>query len=295
MSKYRGQWGGKIESGEEMWWSEPDPGLRRGRWHARLRFALDVRQHFILKFFRTASRGWGGRPVLVDYGCGTGGTTLNFSSYLGQPITGYDVFETQLEIGRRFAAEGKSGCRFEMLSADGSIPLDSGSVDAIFSLDVLGHVPSIPAVLAHWRKALRPGTGAVLLFTEGHYGEADRSLMASFARRGVADLCAAVPEHVSLFPRETLERMFDEAGLEVEERYSANVWHFLFFPKDYVLALRGKTRARGWYALAWSWNRISRLFPFYPAPFNLLRLAVTRLLGARAHGTAYFYRLRARE
>ncbi|MEO5970966.1 MAG: class I SAM-dependent methyltransferase, partial [Bdellovibrionia bacterium] len=135
LEKYRGQWGGKIESGEEMWWTEPDPGLVAGSRWARLRFATDVRQHFLLRFMRQALINFAGSeqgvdshlgsgsgpgsnektPVIADFGCGTGGTTLNFSSYLKVPIDGYDVFETQLQIGRQFAAEIGNLSRFSIL------------------------------------------------------------------------------------------------------------------------------------------------------------------------------------
>jgi hypothetical protein len=115
--------------------------------------------------------------------------------------------------------------------------------------------------------------------------------MARLARQGV-DMMSVVPEHISLFSKETLEEMFKAADLEVVERYSANVFHFLFFPKDYVLLLNGKLKGRSLYYLAWVWNKISKVFPFYPWPFHLLRLVFTRYFGRKAFGTSYFYYLR---
>lgn len=301
LTKFRGKWGGTIETEqgklEEMWWSEPDARLADGNSWRRFLFALDVRQNFMLRYFRDWARAnpeRAERPQLVDYGCGTGGTTLNFASFLRRPIRGLDIFETQLRIAREFAArhEATRDCRFELLGEEGSIPGEPGSVDLIFSMDVLGHVPSIPRTLKAWHRALRPGTGEVSLFTEAGYSAEDSSIMARLARRTGVDLLAAVPEHISLFPREELERMFKDAGFEILHRASANVWHFFFFPKDYVLLLRGRSEARGLYALAWVWNRLSKLFPFYPWPFQALRLAVTRAFGGNAWGSGYFYRLR---
>lgn len=290
LDRYRGQWGGKIENGEEMWWSEPNWRLRSSGF-ARLLFRLDVRHHFLLRFWNRFVRtvGTGRQLKVLDYGCGAGGTTLNFSAVTGHPITGVDIFETQLKIARQFAERHESGCSFEVLGAEGRIPAADSSVDAVFSLDVLGHVPDIPAVLREFLRVLRPG-GRVILFTESSYSEADRSIMAGLARSG-ADMMLQVPEHISLFPREALERMFAEAGFRVVERFSANVWHFFFFPKDYVLLLKGREEFRGIYRLASVWNRISKVFPFYPWPFQILRLLLTRLHGRSHFGTSYFYDL----
>ena len=291
LTKYRGQWGGRIENGEEMWWSEPNQALKRPGVLAKLRFAADTRHHFILRFWK-ACRANFTDPVLklVDYGCGSGGTTINFSQAIGQPITGMDIFPTQLEVARHFAATAESTCRFELLEEGGRIPGGEASVHGIFSLDVLGHVPDVAQVLNQWMRALKPG-GSVLLFTEANYSPDDRSIAARLAARG-ADVIAGVPEHISLFSREKLEELFRAAGFELVERFSSNVWHFFFFPKDYVLLLKNRKEFSGWYAVARAWNRLSKLVPFYPAPFHWLRIAVTHLLGRSHKGTSYYYHLR---
>jgi ubiquinone/menaquinone biosynthesis C-methylase UbiE len=287
--KYRGQWGGKIENGEEMWWSEPQRNLQKSRW-ARFRFALDVRHHFILRFWRKVPETKINRPLLVvDYGCGTGGTTLNFSQFFGNAILGVDVFETQLVIAREFAKKQGIHSRFQALLPGGKIPVNDTSVDVIMSLDVLGHVPHVPTVLAEFARSLKPG-GRVLLFTESTYSENDHSLMSKLARAG-ADMMLAVPEHISLFPKEVLEEMFRNAGFQVKERFSSNVCHFFFFPKDYVTLLRGKPEFKMWFRIAWLWDRISKLSPFYPWPFQVLRLCLTYLFGKKAYGTSYYYHL----
>ncbi len=290
VTRYRGQWGGKIENGEEMWWSEPDRTLQDFSFWSRVRFGLDTRHHFILRFWRACRGAFSDAALsLADYGCGTGGTTINFSRAIGQPISGYDVFATQIEVARHFAADAKSSCRFGLLDEAGKIPVADGALHGVFSMDVLGHVKDIPVVLREWARALRSG-GMVLLFTEANYSAGDRSIAARLAARG-ADVVAAVPEHISLFPREELERMFVAAGFRVEERFSANVWHFFFFPKDYILLLKGRPEFRGWYHFARVWNVCTKLVPFYPKPFHMLRILVTHLLGRRHKGTAYYYRL----
>ncbi|MBS1962146.1 MAG: class I SAM-dependent methyltransferase [Bdellovibrionales bacterium] len=292
---FRGQWGGKISNGEEMWWTEPDPKLLAGSSMRRRRFVNDVRQFFLLEYLRegiSRARARGvAEPKVIDFGCGTGGSTLNFSTVAGHPIDGFDVFATQIEIAGRFAESIGNRGKFGLLDGQGRLPLPDASVDVLFSADVLGHVPEIPKTLAEWARVMKKD-GIVALFTESTYSEGDRSLMARLARDGY-DMVRAVPEHISLFPREKLETWFTAAGFAIEDRVSANVGHFFFFPKDYVLLLKkaGRTRTPV-YVAAWIWNRLSKLTPFYPLPFERLRLAMTRAFGREASGTAYFYRLR---
>ncbi|MGE0615020.1 MAG: class I SAM-dependent methyltransferase [Bacteriovoracia bacterium] len=295
LQKYRGQWGGGIQTAdgrhEEMWWSEPNRALAGSAW-ARWRFRLDVRHYFILRFWGKflRSRGAATLPRVIDFGCGSGGTTMNFSHVFWVPIQGVDIFETQLKVARQNAQALGSACTFERLGEGGSIPVPDASIDVVLSLDVLGHVPDIPAVLNEFRRVLKPG-GAVLLFTESTYSDGDRSIMARLARSG-ADMMTVVPEHISLFPRERLEELFGAAGFTMLERVSANVGHFFFFPKDYVMLLRGRAGFTGWKMLASFWNRLSKLTPFYPKPLDTLRLALTLMFGRRAYGTSYFYYLR---
>jgi ubiquinone/menaquinone biosynthesis C-methylase UbiE len=293
--QYRGQWGGRIESGEEMWWSEPwakpidRPGL------ARLLFSIDVRHHFLLRFWKRVVRETHGRPLqIADFGCGTGGVTLNFSRYIGRPITGIDIFETQLRIAREFNERSALGCHFALLGDGGRLPFKDGELDVLFSLDVLGHVPDVSGTLADWSRALKPG-GSVILFTESSFSSGDSSVMAWLARAG-RDMTTVVPEHISLLPREELERRFTEAGLESVERFSANVGHWFFFPKDYWTLLRDQPPADGSQRLLYFasrvWDRILKISPFYPWPPQLLRLVLTRFFGRSAHGTSYFYHLK---
>ena len=176
------------------------------------------------------------------------------------------------------------------MNADGNFPLENNSVDAIVSGDVLGHVPDIPTTLKEWARVLKKGAG-VSLFTEASYSEKDRSLMARLAKKGI-DMCEAVPEHISLFPKEVLEKMFADAGFEVVERKSANVLHWFFFPKDYLLLFKRFKKKPFLYYLSVVWNAILKVSPFYPVPADFMRLTLTRLFGDSAYGTSYFYLLR---
>lgn len=290
--KYRDQWGGKTPEGEEMWWSSVWPELEGDSWRGRFRFALDPRHFFLIGFLKRAIRKKR-NPQIADFGCGTGGSTVNFSRYLDVGIHGWDIFPTQIAIAKEQSHKAGSDCQFSLLNPDGTFPLRDQSLDVVFSSDVLGHVPDIRQVVREWSRVLKPG-GRVVLFTESRCSPEDHSLMARLERSGI-EMIASIPEHVSLLPREELERIFESSGFQVEERISSNVWHFFFAPKDYVKALAGKKKYRGWYWLAKFWTFFSNLVPFYPKPFYFLRNAVTLIFGKRAYGCNYFYLLKNRE
>ena len=294
ISKYRGQWGGKTDTGEEMWWSEPDLALASGTFLKRAKFYLDVRQFFLTRYLNrgisAAKKSGVKNPKVIDFGCGTGGTTLNFSSYIRHPIDGYDIFKTQIEIANEQAKKINNTSQFHLLTSEGKVPLPDASVDVLLSADVLGHVPSIPTTLKEWARVLKPGA-AVSLFTESNYSASDQSLMARLARDGM-DMSEAVPEHISLFPKEQLEVWFQTAGFEVVERISANAGHWFFFPKDYAILLAKHGKRPMLLAVSRIWNVITKLTPFYSWTFEIVRLGMTLLTGRSAPGSGYFYYLR---
>jgi ubiquinone/menaquinone biosynthesis C-methylase UbiE len=292
--QYKGQWGGKIESGEEMWWTEPHHKLffrnPIRNFFGRLRFRNDVRHYFLIRYLEKILEHATSKPLVLDFGCGTGGVTISLAKYMGIPLVGFDIFPTQIQIATDLARRFENKSEFRLMKDDATFPLENNSVDAIVSGDVLGHVPDIPFTLKEWVRVLKKG-GGISLFTEATYSEKDRSLMARLAKNGL-DMCEAVPEHISLFPREELEKMFKNAGLEVVERKSANVFHWFFFPKDYVLLYQKFGKKPLLYYVSVVWNAVLKILPFYPVPIDTARLFLTRLLGSAAYGTSYFYLLR---
>src|SRR5207248_2578055 len=153
-----------------------------------------------------------------------GGTTLNFSNYLGFPLSGYDIYETQLKIARTVNDRLSGSCLFKKMEK-GAIPEADGSQDAILSVDVLAHVPSIPETLREWNRVLRMG-GSVAMYCESTFSGADHSVMRRLKEQGLnLDLFFVPEHHISLYPKEELERFFADAGFEVAERFSGSLWH----------------------------------------------------------------------
>ncbi|MDX1622707.1 MAG: class I SAM-dependent methyltransferase [Gemmatimonadota bacterium] len=129
--------------------------------------------------------------VVLDVGCGTGGAL----EVLGPPgfAVGIDDHEEALLLARRRG-------RIRPVRATAvALPVASGSVDRLFLLDVLEHVPDDRSALCEVRRALRPGGTAVV------HVPAHPSLWSPHDE---------VMHHVRRYRRSELVEKLVEAGLE---------------------------------------------------------------------------------
>ncbi len=99
-----------------------------------------------------------GREVL-DLGCGIGGASAVLAGELGAArVLGIDVEPDSLEQAASLVEEAGLADRVSLeLVAPGPLPLPDGAFDAIFTKDVICHVPDKPALLAEAYRVLRPG------------------------------------------------------------------------------------------------------------------------------------------
>ena len=136
------------------WW---DPNGKFRPLHklgpARLAF---VRQEIVQHFSRPPG---GLRPfeglTVLDIGCG-GGLVSEPVARLGAGVTGIDPAIENVEAARRHAAgQGLAidyrACRVEDLVAEGR------TFECVLCLEVIEHVPDVPAFLAECTKLVRPG------------------------------------------------------------------------------------------------------------------------------------------
>jgi ubiquinone/menaquinone biosynthesis C-methylase UbiE len=98
--------------------------------------------------------------LVLDPGCGTGWLAAGLRRAAPQVrVVGLDLAAGML--GRARAAGA-----WPLLQADAAaLPLAAGSVDLVVTRGVLHHLPNVPAVLAEWRRVLRP-SGAVVVVAE---------------------------------------------------------------------------------------------------------------------------------
>ncbi len=95
---------------------------------------------------------------LLDYGVGPA-TSSMFFERLGWTVTGADVAQTMLDFASWRAERRASTCTFLNLQ-DTTPPKEA--FDVVVALEVMAHVPDIPATLAEMRSALTGG--GILIF-----------------------------------------------------------------------------------------------------------------------------------
>jgi SAM-dependent methyltransferase len=119
-----------------------------------------------LALFADLVRAAGGGPV-ADVGCGPGHVTAHLRD-LGVEAFGVDLSLAMVEVARR----DHPGLRFAVGSMT-DLPLADASVAGLLAFWSLIHIPDteVPAVLRHFRRALRPGGPLMLGF---HVGDVSR-------------------------------------------------------------------------------------------------------------------------
>ena len=106
-----------------------------------------------------------GQKVL-DVACGAGGPVLRMAAATGCSVAGVDVHEQAIETARALAKQRGLAERSEFHGADanGRLPFQDATFDAITCIDALNHFGDRLGMLSEWVRLLKPG-GRVL-FTD---------------------------------------------------------------------------------------------------------------------------------
>jgi ubiquinone/menaquinone biosynthesis C-methylase UbiE len=97
-----------------------------------------------------------GGQVAVDLGCGKGSYTSELSRWY-DVIMSIDILPENLTIAReRLQSNGFRSIHFCCASGN-ALPIADESVDSVFMIEVLDHVPSLPLCLDEVFRILRPG------------------------------------------------------------------------------------------------------------------------------------------
>ena len=96
---------------------------------------------------------------VLEVGCGSGGYALHLAEKVGCRLVGLDVNAPGVRNANQLAlARGlTSQTRFEQCDASKTLPFDDNTFDAVFSNDVLCHLPGRAAVLVEMFRVLKPG------------------------------------------------------------------------------------------------------------------------------------------
>src|ERR1700723_3253491 len=95
---------------------------------------------------------------VLEIGCGSGGYALYLAEKIGCQIVGLDINEPGIRGANELARTSGLGsrARFEQCDVSKNLPFDDGTFDAVFSNDVLCHVPGRLDLLIEALRVLKP-------------------------------------------------------------------------------------------------------------------------------------------
>ncbi len=96
---------------------------------------------------------------VLEIGCGSGGYALYLVKTVGSSIVGLDVNEPGVDNANQLAKTSGLAARARFLHCDASrrLPFEDETFDAVFSNDVLCHIPGRLNVLCEMFRVLKPG------------------------------------------------------------------------------------------------------------------------------------------
>ena len=144
---------------------------------------------------------------VLDVACGSGGPTLRVAKSARCDVVGVDIHEEAVAAARSQAQhEGLTDqATFHCHDACQTLPFADESFDGIICIDAINHLPDRAAVLAEWKRLLRPG--GRLLFTDPIVVTGSLT-NAEIATRSSIGFFLFVPKG-------TDECLLEEAGLEL--------------------------------------------------------------------------------
>ncbi len=101
----------------------------------------------------------GPNSSVLEIGCGSGRYALHLAEKVGCRLVGLDINAAGVRNANRLAlARGlTSGAQFQQRDVSEGLPFDDKTFDAVFSNDVLCHLPGRPEVLGEIFRVLKPG------------------------------------------------------------------------------------------------------------------------------------------
>jgi ubiquinone/menaquinone biosynthesis C-methylase UbiE len=151
--------------------------------------------------------------VVVDAGCGVGGTTILVNKEHGSRAIGLNINSKQLEIARERAKEAgvEDMVTFQFADCSRSLPFEDGSVDVIINIESACHYADRETFIAEAARVLKPGGRIV-----AQDWMAANGISAGDKKAFLDPLCATwfLGDLDSL---DSYTKMLTEAGFEVKE------------------------------------------------------------------------------
>lgn len=173
----------------------------------------------------------GSNDVVVDVGCGSGGSSL-FCAKRGARVIAFDIDpQVVATINDRLKGEAPGG--FEAHVSDANpLPLADNTASRVLCTEVLEHVDDPDQVLRELYRVGRPGALYLLTVPD--------ALQEHLQQRVAHPSYFQKPNHIRIIERTDFAAMVERAGLIIEEQtqygFFWSIWWALFWPCKVHLA-----------------------------------------------------------
>ncbi|OGH78211.1 MAG: hypothetical protein A2469_02645 [Candidatus Magasanikbacteria bacterium RIFOXYC2_FULL_40_16] len=236
-------WGKTDESGVEIWDDNPVFQKDAVDYKDRLKLLFYPKKFLLYRYIAKAKKRTKvdlKEPYRVlDVGCGTGASVIDLKKLLGREVEvrGIDVVRLQVELAKQKIL--KNAVWAEADWYDGRhIMFPDYYFDAIYTSDVLGHVIDAPVWLKEMSRVLRPG-GVLAMFSESELGR--HAYIRKYLLKKGLNIDPHEQYHISLYSKDNLKKMLNEAGFEIKNMYNSFWLSFLVHPDEFYEKLQGQT------------------------------------------------------
>jgi len=137
---YEQGWGDSFHFAPRYRGEPFEVSIRRHQHYMGLRLGLGVGQH------------------ALDVGCGVGGPMRELARFTGARVTGVNINGYQVRKAREYNERARLADRCDVVEADFmSLPLEDGSLDAVYAFEATCHAPDKTALLRELFRVLKPG------------------------------------------------------------------------------------------------------------------------------------------
>ena len=235
MSKQVLGWGIKNTAGSEIWDSEPVFKGEKITYKDWFKLLFYPKKWFL---YRLVVRAHPAR--ILDVGCGTGASLIDFKKIFGRSVEVFGVEVVHLQVDLAKEKIKQHGVWAEVKWYDGQeLPFPENYFDAIYTSDVLGHVKDVQTWLAELNRVLKPG-GVLAMFAESKLGK--HAFIRNYLFKRGLNVDPHAEYHISLFPKAVLREYVEAAGFEIKSMRTAFWASFLVHPDEFAHKLANNNK-----------------------------------------------------
>ncbi len=232
-------WGVKSTAGAEIWDSEPIFKNEKINYKDWLKLLFYPKKWFLYRWVKSGVNKVEKENNIVrvlDVGCGTGASLVDFKRIFGRKVEVYGVEVVRLQVDLAKEKISKYGVWSEVKWYDGQeLPFSENYFDAIYTSDVLGHVADVRSWLGELNRVLKSG-GTLAMFAESKLGK--HAYIRNYLSEHGLNVDPHAEFHISLYSKNILQEYLEAAGFQIKKMYSAFWASFLVHPDEFYHALQ---------------------------------------------------------